>query len=124
MSRRAGEGEAEQDVLPFAFLVYREDSERWGGTWIARSVLTGHLAEARTEDGAVANLQRAIDAAVFMAASMGQTPRQWYEAQEMDESEYVAMFCRLVSRGVQRRSVELRSSHCRLETSIAINRAA
>jgi hypothetical protein len=112
------------DVLPFAFLVYREDSERWGGTWIARSVLTGHLAEARTEDAAVANLQRAIDAAVFMAADMGQTPRQWYEAQEMDESEYVAMFCRLVSSGVQMRSVELKNSHCRLETSIAISRAA
>jgi len=36
-------------VLTFAILVSREDSTRWGTNWIARPVLTGHVAEARTE---------------------------------------------------------------------------
>jgi hypothetical protein len=110
--------EAGPEKLTFAFLVYREESARWGPTWIARSVLTGHLAEARTSEAAVDALEKTIDAAVSMALELGQTPEQWYACQPTDERRYVAEFCGL-ARNVVRREWSLRSAGREIEASVA-----
>jgi len=106
-------------VLHFAFLVYREESERWGAIWTARSVLTGHVAEGQTPDSAVGNLQRSLDASIYMARELGQSPQEWYAAQEPDEVEHLTSFIQLVGGDVQRRTFTLKGVDCELETSIA-----
>ncbi len=110
-------------VLKFAFLVHREESERWGVTWIARSVLTGGIAEGRTKKNAIVNLARGIDAAIYVAAKFGQSPLEWYEARELDEPKQLAAFCRHVSNGVETEVIEMKNGDCMIEASIAVGQA-
>jgi hypothetical protein len=111
-------------VLAFAILVSREDSTRWGTTWVARSVLTGHVAEARTSDDAVVNLQRTVDSCLYLAGELGQSPREWYEAQVPAAPEHLTAFIRLGSHELEKRRIVLADRNCELEASIATTQAA
>lgn len=111
-------------VLTFAILVSREDSTRWGTSWMARSVLTGHVAEARDPDEAVENLQRTVDSCLYLAGTLGQSAREWYEAQEPAAPEYLTAFIRLGSEALQKRRIVLADRNCELEASIATAQVA
>ncbi len=93
--------------LFFAFLVHREESPRWGVTWLARSVLTGHTAEALSPEGAIASLQRTIDASIAFSLKLGQTAEAWYAAQKIDDPKHVAAFCRVAAEGAVQRSLDM-----------------
>ena len=80
-------------VFDFLFLVYRD-----GGSWIGRSMLTGHVSESRTCDGAVKCLAHSIDAAIHIAQEYGFSAEQWYRAQKPDDMKYVRMFIEAISR--------------------------
>ncbi|MFI5402837.1 MAG: hypothetical protein ACHQ1G_07875 [Planctomycetota bacterium] len=115
---------AEKTVLKFAILTYREESKRWGVSWTARCVLTGGIAEGTTEERAIENLRRGIDAAIWMAAKFGMSPREWYETQEPDEPKYLAAFCRLVPKGIRTEVMRLANGDCEIEASVATGYAA
>ena len=85
-------------VLNFFFLVHRIEGHRIEEMWAARSVLTGHVAESKSEDGAIDNLSRAIDVAIEIAERHGHSAEQWYAAQQPAESEYLQEFISAVSR--------------------------
>jgi hypothetical protein len=104
-------------VLKFAILTYREESKRWGVSWIARSVLTGDIAEGTTEESAIENLRRGVDAALEVAARFGMSPQEWYDTLEPDDPKYLAAFCRLVPGGIRSEVFEI--DGCRIEASIA-----
>jgi len=83
-------GVASQDGIPvlnFLFIV-----DRIGTFWAARSVLTGHVAESATSEGAVENLTRAIDVAIEVAGQQGHPAELWYAAQRPAESQYLERF--------------------------------
>jgi hypothetical protein len=80
-------------VLDFLFLVYRD-----GKSWIGRSILTGHVSEARTGNRAVECLTGAIDAAIHVAREHGFSAEQWYAAQKPDDSKFIRMFLDAISR--------------------------
>lgn len=80
-------------VLDFLFLVYRD-----GKSWIGRSILTRHVSESRTAEGAVRCLTAAIDAAIDIAKEYGFSAQEWYAAQEPDETKYVRMFLDAIGR--------------------------
>lgn len=80
-------------VLDFLFLIYRD-----GKSWIGRSILTSHVSESRTAEGAVDCLAAAIDAAIHVAKEYGFSAQQWYEAQRPDEPKYVRMFLDVIGR--------------------------
>lgn len=105
------------DVLPFAFLVYREDG---ADIWTARSVLTGHIAHGPSDDAAVSALETVIDVSILVASQHGQAPPNWFGRQRPDANEYALEFCRLVLEGVaeEKRSAVSRSG-CVLEMRIA-----
>jgi len=111
-------------VLKLAILVYREESPRWGVSWTARCVLTGGIAEGRTEERAIENLRRGVDAAIWMAAKLGMSPREWYETQGPDEPKHLAAFCRLVPNGVRTEVMRLTNGDCEIEACIAVGHAA
>lgn len=106
-----------RDLLPFAFLVYREDSV---DVWTARSVLTGHLGHGRSADEAVSALQTAIDVSITVASQHGQPPPEWFRRQRPGTNEHAVEFCRLVLEGVaeERRSAVAQAG-CALEMRIA-----
>jgi hypothetical protein len=109
-------------VLKFFILVYRS-----GDYWQARSVLTGDIAESRTEDGAVNNLLKSIDFAIELAERAGATVRQWYEGRIAIEAEpkYVQMFMDVVAdQDVERSQNEAPSGHYIRKVAVARNAAA
>ena len=74
-------------VLRFCVLVMRD-----GEHWRAHSVSTGHVGESATEQGALKNLTRAIDAAIHIAKSFGQSVQEWFAQQDPNEPKYVRLF--------------------------------
>ncbi len=74
-----------------------------GPSWIARSVLTGHVAEAKTADAAIEHLRRAIDAAIVTAVRLGLSLEEWYRQQESDPGQVLryARVAGLVNREVE-----------------------
>ena len=102
-------------VLDFLFLVYKD-----GKSWIGRSVLTGHVSESRTSDGAVDCLTRAIDAAIHVARGYGFSASQWYAAQKPDEMKYVRMFLDTIGhRNPDRRKAKAPSGAFVLNAAVA-----
>jgi len=70
--------------LFFVFLIYQDHD-----LWIGRSVRTGQVVEATSPKAAVALLKESIDTSIEVAAEMGFSPTQWFEAQDRAPSEYV-----------------------------------
>jgi hypothetical protein len=102
-------------VLDFLFLVYRD-----GKSWIGRSVLTGHVSESRTFDGAVDCLTSAIDASIHLAQEYGFSADQWYSAQKPDDMKYVRMFLETIShRNPDRRKAKAPSGAFVLNAAVA-----
>lgn len=102
-------------VLDFLFLIYRD-----GKSWIGRSILTGHVSESRTFDGAVDCLARAIDAAIHVAQAYGFSVTQWYEAQRPDEMKFVRMFLDVIGhRNPDRRKAKAPSGAFVLNATVA-----
>ncbi|MGQ0798031.1 MAG: hypothetical protein ACT4OI_09270 [Methanobacteriota archaeon] len=102
-------------VLDFLFLVYRD-----GGSWIGRSVLTGHVSESRTFEGAVDCLTRAIDATIHLAQECGFSADEWYAAQEPDDMKYIRMFLETIShRNPDRRKAKAPSGAFVINAAVA-----
>ena len=110
-------------VLKFAILTYPEHSERWGDSWIARSVLTADIAEGITEEDAIESLRRGIETALFVAGRYGMSPQEWYDTLDADEPKYLAAFCRLVPGGTRTRVFDVEHGACRIEASIVTGAA-
>ena len=91
--------QAEKRTLYFAVLVYREEVRPRENLWFARSVLTSDVAPGETEDEAIENLKAGIVAGIRSAVSRGRSPREWYDAQPLDEPDWLAEFCRLAVPG-------------------------
>ena len=79
-------------VLDFLFLLYEEE-----GSWIGRSILTGHVSESGTPEGALRNLVSSIDHAILVACEHGHSAEDWYAAQEKDAPRFIRMFLEVVS---------------------------
>jgi len=73
--------------LDFLILVHRD-----GASWVARSILTSHVARGKDGKEALANLTGAIDFAIELAAREGYTAQEWYEDQEPSDEKYLVMF--------------------------------
>lgn len=92
----------------FAVLICRRESPRWGVTYVARSILTGSLAEARTEEEAVESLMRTIELEMSVAAQLGVEPERWYLENPPDDRKHIDEFCRRAGPELVRRPVALR----------------
>jgi hypothetical protein len=102
-------------VLDFCFLVYRD-----GESWIGRSVLTGHVSESRTFDGAVDCLTQSIDAAIHVAHEHGFSADKWYAAQKPDDIKFVRMFLETIGhRNPDRRKAKAPSGAFVLNAAVA-----
>lgn len=102
-------------VLDFLFLVYKD-----GKSWIGRSILTSHVSESRTVDGAIGCLTSAIDASIHIAQEHGFSARQWYAAQRPDDMRYVRMFLDVIGhRDPERRKAKAPSGAFVLNATVA-----
>ena len=115
----------ETTILPFHFLVYQERLDGVGEVWIARSVLTGHIAHADESATAVEYLQAAIEGALRAALRFGQSPLDWLTKQIPDEARYIEEYRRLAREAVKetlRR--EVAQSDCVLDSIVVQRQAA
>jgi len=115
----------ETTVLPIHLLVHPDLLDGVGEIWIARSVLTGHIAHADTPAAAVEHLQAALEGALRAALRHGQSPLEWLTKQVPDEARYIEEY-----RGLARKAVketlrrEIAQSDCVFDSAIVQRMAA
>ena len=78
--------------LPLLVLTYEDEIESVGPVWMARSLLTGHVAAGTTEARARKCLRLTIQRSVEIALAGGRTLNEWFLAQKRAEPEYLRRY--------------------------------
>ncbi len=79
-------------LFPALILTYSGEIDGVGEVWMARSILTGHVAAGATQARAVECLRRTIVGQMRLAAEGGQSFEEWFGAQRPDEPDYVHQY--------------------------------
>ena len=87
--------------LPALILTYEESMDGVGPVWIARSIVTGHVACGSSEAKAKECLRRTIAGSVALAKKHGMTLDEWFRQQRPDESRHVEEYFRRARAGGQ-----------------------
>jgi hypothetical protein len=80
--------------MPVMILTYEEEMDEVGPVWIARSILTGHIAAGTTEARAAEFLRRTVAYSIQVAAKHGKTFDQWFCEQRPAEPQLVEQYFR------------------------------
>ncbi len=80
--------------MPVMILTYEEEMDEVGPVWIARSILTGHIAAGTTEAKAEEFLRRTIAYSIERAGKHGKTFGQWFREQRPAEPHFVEQYFR------------------------------
>jgi hypothetical protein len=84
--------EAGQARVPVMMLTYEDAVEGAGPVWIARSILTGHVAAGTTDDRARECLRRTIAGAIDLAARHGRSFEEWFRDQQPADPRFVEQY--------------------------------
>lgn len=84
--------EAGSDRLPLLVLTYEDEIETVGPVWIARSVLTGHIAAGTTEARARKCLRLTVQRSVEIAFRAGCSHAHWLHGQGRAEPEHLRLY--------------------------------
>ncbi len=78
--------------MPVMILTYEEEMDEVGPVWIARSILTGHIAAGTTEPRARDFLRRTIVYSIEVAQRHGKAFDQWFREQRPAEPQFVEQY--------------------------------
>lgn len=84
--------DTEEMRLPLMVLTYDEEVEGIGRVWMARSILTGHVASGSTEAKARKCLRLTVKRSIELSRAAGHTLREWFDSQTRAEPEYVKRY--------------------------------
>jgi hypothetical protein len=104
-------------ILTALILTYEQEIDGVGSVWVARSIVTGHVACGSSETSAKECLRRTIAGSVAMAKRHGKTFDEWFREQRPDESPHVEEYFRRARAGGQR--IELSDFGCSVSVAPA-----
>jgi len=105
MANATGEWvEAGSVRMPVMILVYEDRIDEVGSVWIARSILTGHLAAGTTAARAKECLRKTITGCIELAGRHGKVFDRWFAEQKPADPRFVEEYFQCASevgRGVE-----------------------
>lgn len=84
--------EAGQSRLPLLVLTYEDEIESVGPIWMARSILTGHVAAGTTEARAKKCLRLTVQRSIEISLGAGRSLAEWLPEQRSAEPEYLRQY--------------------------------
>ncbi len=84
--------EAGKSRLPLLVLTYEDEIESVGHVWMARSLLTGHVAAGTTEARARKCLRLTIQRSIEIAHAAGRSLSEWLLGQKRADPEYLRQY--------------------------------
>ncbi len=84
--------EAGKSRLPLLVLTYEDEIESVGPVWMARSILTGHVAAGITEARARKCLRLTVQRSIEIALEAGRSLTEWFLGQKRAEPEYLRQY--------------------------------
>lgn len=84
--------EAGKSRLPLLVLTYEDEIESVGSVWMARSILTGHVAAGTTEAKARKCLRLTVQRSIEISLETGRSLTEWLRGQRRAEPEYLRQY--------------------------------
>jgi len=84
--------EAGKSRLPLLVLTYEDRIDSVGSVWMARSILTGHVAAGTTEETARKCLRLTVQRSIGIALDGGRSLSDWFGGQKRAEPEYLRQY--------------------------------